>query len=248
MNVSVPLRGSALVLGSAVVLFLSAGAARANDLCNNTNGAGVMNGPRTTSSPCNLTGAAHITQLITYHWNGGRGERPGTLTLISRTTGARFGPFAAGGSSGQGGAPNVNWTANVNLNVPAGAYEVFDSSVPTWSWNVGSSDNGFLKVEGTYTGAATGGGSGFSSGGGGGFSSGGGGGFSSGSSSSLCPTGNVKGQPIGGLNCPCNYPVGWGSPTVNLTNPGLKNWYPSCKAPLQCVSPPGQGYGASSCH
>ena len=77
------------------------------------------------------------------------GAAPGTLTLINRTTGVRYGPFQAGGSSGQGSASNVNWTANVNLNVPAGAYEVFDSGVLTWSWNRQSNDNGFLKVEGT---------------------------------------------------------------------------------------------------
>lgn len=128
-----------------------AGAAQAGDLCNNTNGAGVMNNPASHRTPCNITQTSHITQLITYHWNNGRGARPGTILLFNPSTGQQFGPFPAIGTSGQGGAPNVNWIANVNITVPAGAYQVIDSDPSTWSWNAASGGNGFARVEGDHT-------------------------------------------------------------------------------------------------
>ena len=114
-------------------------------------------------------------------------------------------------------------TANTEL-------QVWDSSPQTRSYNSTSGSYnppgggyGFVKIEGNSIAPAP-------------IASGG------------CPTGTtVKGQPIGGLNCPCNYPVGWGAPNVSQINPGLKNGYPSCKAPLQCSSTNGGGYGTSSC-
>jgi hypothetical protein len=130
------------------------GAASAADLCNNTNTAAVVNAPHAPYTHCVLTGPAHLTGLYTYHWNGGHGAKPGAIMLESASTGFHYGPFAAAGSSGAGGAPNVNWTASLSLDVPAGTYLVMDSDVPTWSWNGASGGFGFIKVEGTYTGAA----------------------------------------------------------------------------------------------
>jgi hypothetical protein len=60
-----------------------------------------------------------------------------------------LGPWQAVGSSGQGGAPNVNWTARppagttVLLN---GSYTVNDSNPTTWSQNSASNGKGFTIV------------------------------------------------------------------------------------------------------
>ncbi|MFI4976300.1 MAG: hypothetical protein ACHP84_17320, partial [Caulobacterales bacterium] len=150
-SVRVGLAALALAAGATC----AATSAQAADLCNNTNGGGVLNGPNSHRTPCTLTQPAHITQLITYHWNNGNGATPGTIMLFDPSTGVQYGPFAATGSSGQGGAPNVNWVANVNLTVPAGAYQVIDSDPPTWSWNSASGNYGFAKVEGDYTGSSS---------------------------------------------------------------------------------------------
>ena len=222
------------ILVCALVLDANAGnisPAQSAVLCSNANTQAVRNNPSSHATPCRLTAPAHVTELVTYHWNNGRGAKPGTITLFNTVTRAKFGPFNAVGSPGQGGAPDVNWTANVNIAVPAGNYQVMDSNFATWSWNSASKNFGFATVSGDYSGGAatTGGGSG-------------------GSSTSACPQG-AKGAPIGLLHCPCNYPVGWNTPTVNATNPGLKNWYPACKPPLQCLGnhPGTNPFGDSSC-
>lgn len=76
------------------------------------------------------------------------------------------------------GVANVNWTANVNIAVPAGNYQVSNSGVATWSWNSTSKNFGFAIVRGDYP-------------------SGG----SPPTGSSACPQG-AKGAPIGLLHCP----------------------------------------------
>lgn len=121
--------------------------AQGTDLFNNTNIYGVANGPQSLPQ-FSLSAPANIRQLVTYHWNFGQGSRPGTITLRHQS-GLTFGPFAAIGTSGQGGAQNVNWIANVNVNVPPGNYTVFTSSHNTWSHNAQSRFQGFTIVRGS---------------------------------------------------------------------------------------------------
>lgn len=139
--------GPGLIL--ALILFVCAipASAQVRDLYNNTNVNGVNNGP--TSGPQFVLNApARITQLVTYHWNFGQGASPGFIELRN-STGQTVGRFAATGTSGQGGAPNVNWVANVNVTVPAGAYTVSDSDPNTWSNNAQSGFRGFAIVRGS---------------------------------------------------------------------------------------------------
>lgn len=142
MNVRTPI---VLVAALALLAPVAAGAAT---LFNNTNGQAVSNNPSvaTTFEPtCN----AHVSQLVTYHWNGGRGSAPGTISLRSNATGQTYGPFPAQGSAGQNNAPNVNWTANVSIDLPGGAtYVVEDSDKATWSTNFGSGNRGFAEIVG----------------------------------------------------------------------------------------------------
>ena len=118
------------------------------ELFNNFNTGITLNGPRR-GTVFTLNRSATITALITYHWNNGRGARPGTIGLRDQK-GKIYGPFAAAGSSGQGGAANVDWTAQANVTVPAGTYAVVDSSPGTWSSNAESALAGFAKVRGYF--------------------------------------------------------------------------------------------------
>jgi len=137
----------AVIIASGPILtFPSVAVAQASDLFNNFNTEGTLNGPRRPTE-FTLNGPTRITEIVTYHWNSGRGAKPGTINLRNRS-GKIYGPFSAIGSSGQGGAVNVDWTATVNVTIPAGTYAVLDSSPRTWSNNASSGFAGFAKVRG----------------------------------------------------------------------------------------------------
>jgi hypothetical protein len=153
-----------MFVATGLLLLLSPSLARAADLYNNTNTGAVSNNPAGKSA-FGLTCNAHITQLVTYHWNGGRGAKPGTISLQSNQTGKIYGPFAAQGTPGSNNAPNVNWVANVSLDLPGGkgltglatqSYIVIDSDNATWSMDAGSGYRGFVIVRGDCT-SSTGG-------------------------------------------------------------------------------------------
>jgi hypothetical protein len=94
-----------------------------------------------------ITQAHLVVNIWTYHWNGGRGATPGRISL-KRSEGATYGPWDVTATSGQGGAPNVNWECNPNITIPAGTYTVIDSDAATWSQNVMSKGFGFSRVRG----------------------------------------------------------------------------------------------------
>ena len=126
--------------------------AAAVDLFNNTNSGAVANGAQ--GSPLFLTpSTVHVSQIVTYHWNNGRGAIPGTITLKS-LSGPAYGPYRATGSPGQNNAPNVNWTVNVNLTLPIGTYQVIDSDPATWSQNAQTRGIGFAIIRGDRVAAA----------------------------------------------------------------------------------------------
>jgi len=118
-------------------------------LVDSSNVYGVVNGGR---PPAFLTrGKAYcLVSITTYHWNGGRGAKPGTLGLTSST--GTIGPFKARSSAGQGGAPNVNWFVDVPTApkpvVIDGLYSCKDSDPKTWSSNPQSHGTGFCIVYG----------------------------------------------------------------------------------------------------
>ena len=118
-------------------------------LFDNSNGFGVLNGGKQPSF--DTKGQAYcLNSLTTYHWNNALGSKPGTIALA--TTGGSLGPWTATGSSGQGGAPNVNWTVNFSTATPVvikGKYTCVDSDAKTWSANQQSGGNGFCIVYAT---------------------------------------------------------------------------------------------------
>lgn len=96
-----------------------------------------------------LEAPAVITKLSTYHWNYGRGRRPGTIALRS-DTGELFGPWRANGRPGQGGVPNAYWVTTPEVGLRPGTYTVLDSDPATWSQNSGSRGAGFASAEGYH--------------------------------------------------------------------------------------------------
>src|SRR5438309_1519940 len=94
-----------------------------------------------------------LTHIQTYHWHDGEGSPGGTLWLTGHPAvsglPARIGPFHAKTSSGQDGAPNVNWYADIPQSPPTvidGTYTCNDSNTATWSANKGSGGQGFCFV------------------------------------------------------------------------------------------------------
>jgi hypothetical protein len=116
-------------------------------LFDNSNGNLVSNGAAAGPS-FNTGGKAYcLVSMSTYHWNDGKGAGPGRVGLIG--SGGNVGPTQAQGTSGQGGAQNVNWVyvpdaaARPFLN---GDYTCYDSDKATWSQNDASGHLGFCRV------------------------------------------------------------------------------------------------------
>jgi len=107
---------------------------------------GVLNGP-TRPTTFRLSAPTLVTQLRTYHWNGGRGVPAGTLGLRDEK-GRSHGPWKVTAEKGYRDAPNVYWNAYPRVVLPAGEYTVVDSSPATWSHNAGSKNRGFVEVFG----------------------------------------------------------------------------------------------------
>ena len=114
-------------------------------LFDNSNGFGVLNGAKPPSF--STKGKAYcVVSITTYHWNNGKGATPGWLGLKGSST---VGPTRATGSSGQGGAKNVNWTVNIPQSKPAvinGTYECTDTDAASWSQNPQTGGKGFCIV------------------------------------------------------------------------------------------------------
>ena len=89
-----------------------------------------------------------MISISTYHWNDGRGARPGTIALTG-ADGTELGPWAATGSSGSG-VSNANWTVTPgSASKPVvidGSYTCDDSDPATWAQNTGTRGHGFCKL------------------------------------------------------------------------------------------------------
>jgi hypothetical protein len=118
------------------------------DLFNNMNIDTVFNAPPNVAS-FTLNDPAVIKQLVTYHFNSGHGDPPGTITLRNLSGSVIVGPIPAHGVPGMGGVPNANWVADLNQLVPADTYTVEDSNKGTWAYNQQSGSAGFAIVRGS---------------------------------------------------------------------------------------------------
>lgn len=121
-------------------------------LFDNRNASVVFDGP---DSPTRfaLARRSRIAMVQTYHWNGARGARPGTIGLRDER-GRVYGPWRAEGSPGQGGVAGAFWTVRPDVVLPPGTYSVVDSDPGSWSRNIGSGNAGFAVITGHEEGEA----------------------------------------------------------------------------------------------
>ncbi|MFZ2056464.1 MAG: hypothetical protein WAV54_03530 [Acidimicrobiales bacterium] len=116
---------SLLTLGSGM-----AHAAAPQVIFDNFNSGTVSNAP-TSATVFTIKQSYLITMILDYHWNNGKGSPGGTVAL-RRSQGTLYGPWHVV-TSGGSGVPNVDWTAQPKVVVPAGSYTVVDSSPATLS-------------------------------------------------------------------------------------------------------------------
>ncbi|MBZ0188898.1 MAG: caspase family protein, partial [Candidatus Obscuribacterales bacterium] len=90
-----------------------------------------------------------VTSVTNYHWNDGKGQDPGNITLVHQD-GTVYGPWHSTALAGQGNAPNVYWRCSTNALLKAGLYSVLDSDPDTWSHNRQSSGAGITEIHGVY--------------------------------------------------------------------------------------------------
>ncbi len=106
---------------------------------NNENPAAVQNNP-TSPTVFTLREPMVITYVRTYHWNGGKGQPLGTISLRN-ASGKVFGPYSTT-------AYATYWVAKPNLVFPADTYTIIDSHPASWSHNSQSGGRGFAAVNG----------------------------------------------------------------------------------------------------
>jgi hypothetical protein len=131
----------------------AAGPAKATGyIFDNWNTSGVANGP-TKDTVFTIDEAYTITFVADYHWNGGKGAKPGMTGIgLVDSHGTVYGPWHVTTSPGQGGAPDVNWECHPpSVVIPAGTYKVVDPDPATWSQNAVSGGSGFTRVAGYPT-------------------------------------------------------------------------------------------------
>ena len=75
-----------------------------------------------------------IVEIMTYHYDY-NAHKLGTIALKNTETGETFGPWETTGAPGQGGVENAYWLAHPNVEIPAGTYQLVDSSPSTWFTN-----------------------------------------------------------------------------------------------------------------
>jgi hypothetical protein len=83
----------------------------------------------------------YLTDILTYHWNDGKGPPAGTIALQD-SKGKTYGPWATTLVSG------VYWTAKPSITLPAGTYTVIDSDPGTWSQNTETGGKGITTASG----------------------------------------------------------------------------------------------------
>ena len=115
-------------------------------LFRNENGGGVRPHP-TVPTVFTLARSAVIASIETYHYNGGKGATPGTISLRA-ADGTVYGPWRTTGRGDAQGRPNLYWVADVSARFAAGQYTIVDSEPTTWSTNDAVGSRGFASVFG----------------------------------------------------------------------------------------------------
>lgn len=118
-------------------------------LFDNWNTSPVANGG--TAATFDTGGKAYcINETATYHWNGGAGSAPGTISIAQ--AGKTLATWQAVGQAPDGSPGTINWVANIPAGSPPvvvrGTFTCRDSSAATWGQNAASKHVGFCRVWG----------------------------------------------------------------------------------------------------
>ena len=110
----------------------------------NENGDPKLNGP---DHPTTLTFSecVKIITISTNHWNYGKGDQPGSISLYHED-GTAYGPWGTIGSDGSDGVKNAYWISRPGEVLKPGTYIITDSSPDTWAQNDASDNQGMVNV------------------------------------------------------------------------------------------------------
>lgn len=86
-----------------------------------------------------------ILSITTNHWNYGKGDNPGKISLFHED-GTQYGPWGTFGKNGTKNELNVYWVSNPGDELKPGTYSVADSNPTTWAYNDGSDNRGIVTV------------------------------------------------------------------------------------------------------
>jgi hypothetical protein len=121
-------------------------------LFDNTNKAGVQNGP-SNATIFRLDTPRVVTYIMTYHYFND-GKAPGSILLI-HSDGTIYGPWQAKGRMGQGGVIDAIWEVYPDVELKPGMYLIIDSDFKTWSRNAESGNQGHALVKGKAVGVSS---------------------------------------------------------------------------------------------
>jgi hypothetical protein len=130
--------------GSNNVIYVPERASQNAATLNTGNGDAVYSQP-TAPTTFRLSSPARLAKITNYHWNDGRGAKPGTIT-VRQTSGGNVGSWPAAGSSGAGGRQDVYWTVEPGIELAPGTYTVADSDPGSWSRNDASGGRGMSEI------------------------------------------------------------------------------------------------------
>jgi len=125
--------------GSSAASNASATVSEPKTLFSSGNDQGVANGG--TPPSFSLGKTTLITQIVSYHWNNGRGAPGGTIALRD-SNGKIFGPWSVSVRN------KVYWEVNEQIKLPSGTYTVVDSDPSTWAQNSMSGGKGMVTIKG----------------------------------------------------------------------------------------------------
>ncbi len=132
----------AVELGAAEPAYVSVGDIQTAAIDNK----GAVRNGATKPVTIKLTEPIFVRSIQTYHWNNGRGQRPGTIAIRS-VDGTTYGPWQATGKPGQGGVRNAYWYVEPGVILLAGTYVLNDSNPGTWATNDAAGNKGFVVIQ-----------------------------------------------------------------------------------------------------
>ncbi len=132
-----------LAIGSVPMTALAQSVEDYTALSSTFNTQGVSNGPKGYAT-FNIPKTLRIDALTIYHWNGGKGAKPGSISIYDAQTKQQIGEFLAYGRNN-----NTYWDCFPDIYLGAGSYYVKDSDWETASYN-SDAPGGMVELRGEW--------------------------------------------------------------------------------------------------